>query len=134
MEIGSSSQCLHNYVRRDLEIIPISHRQPGEPGLLKLRRYNTIILIDDSSSMEDIPEFELRRWTETTEALAKCAELTLKVGGRLKIHFFNSQRRKDNIASVEELKTLCGEINPRGRDTPTCQRITEHLDDYIYAL
>lgn len=134
MEIGSSSQYLHNYVTRGPEMIPTRQRQPGESALLKLRRYNTILLVDDSSSMEDIPEFGLRPWTETTEALAKCAELILEAGGRLKVHFFNSKRRKDNIASVEELKTFCAEIDPVGRVTPTCQRLTEHLDDYVCAL
>lgn len=137
MEIGSSSQYLHNSVTRDPKMMPTRQRQPGEPpkepAFFMLTRYNTILLVDDSSSMEDIPEYGMRPWTETTEALAKCAELILGAGGRLKIHFFNSQRSKENISGVEELRTLCREITPRG-DTPTYQRLKQHLDVYVDAL
>ncbi|MCJ1466338.1 hypothetical protein MMC07_004957 [Pseudocyphellaria aurata] len=139
LEIGSDGQNLTNYVTRDPETIPNRQQQQSsepvkEPDFFMLTRYTTILLVDDSSSMEDLPpQFNRYPWTDTTEALAECAKLILGAGGRLKIHFFNSRRSRDNISGVEEVRTLCGEITPRG-DTPTYQRLKDHLDPYVSKL
>lgn len=109
-------------------------RQVGvEPVFYKLTTYTTIFLIDDSPSMEDLPEYGLPLWTETAEALAERAKLVLGAGGRLKIHFFNSTKTKENISGVDELKRLCQEVIPRG-DTPTYSRLKHHLDEFIGAF
>lgn len=109
-------------------------RQPGvEPAYFKLTRYTTIFLVDDSTSMEDIPEINQWPWKETTAAIADCAKLILGAGGRLKIHFFNSPKSRENVSGVEDVKKLCREVIPRG-DTPTYQRLKRHLDEFIDAF
>lgn len=114
LETGSDGQNLPNYVTRDPKAIPNRQQQPGEsgkePAFFMLTRYTTVLLVDDFASMEDVPEHGLHPWKDTTEALIECAELILGAGGRLKIHFSNSPRPKENISGVEEIRTLCGEI------------------------
>ena len=104
-------------------------RQLGEPEFFKLTRYITVFLVDDSSSMEDIPEEGISLWSDTTRCLAKCAGLVLGARGRLKVHFFNSTRSRENISGVPELQELC-RFTPRG-DTPTYQRLKGHLDGFL---
>lgn len=103
-----------------------------EPAFFQLTRYITVFLVDDSSSMEDIPEENISSWTDTTHALTECAALVLGARGRLKVHFFNSPKSKENISGVAELQELC-RFTPRG-DTPTYQRLKRHLDEYIEAF
>ena len=105
-------------------------RQLGiEPVFFKLTRYITVFLVDDSSSMEDVPEYNISLWSDTTECLAQCAALILGARGRLKVHFFNSPRTKENISGVAELQELC-RFTPRG-DTPTYSRLKAHLDEFM---
>lgn len=103
-----------------------------EPVYFQLTRYVTVFLVDDSTSMEDIPQFEIHNWSETTSALVECASLILGARGRLKVHFFNSPRSKENISGIDELRDLC-RFQPRG-DTPTYQRLKRHLDEFIEAF
>ena len=105
--------------------------QPGsEPAFFKLTRYTTIFLIDDSSSMENIPEHGIHSWDETISALAKCAQLILGAGGRVKVHFFNSPKVKENISGVQDLIDFCSGMTPKG-DTPTYQKLKLHLDVFM---
>lgn len=110
--------------------------EPGERGIepvfFQLTRYITVFLVDDSTSMEDIPDFNICSWSDTTHALTECAGLVLGARGRLKVHFFNSPKVKENISGVAELQELC-RFTPRG-DTPTYQRLKRHLDEYIEAF
>lgn len=132
--IGSPTHDPQNTIIAGASSIYAEPRQPGvEPAFFMLTRYTTILLVDDSSSMEDIPEHGLFPWTETTGALAECAKLVLGAGGRLKIHFFNSNKSKENISGVDELRALCREVVPRG-DTPTYSRLKRHLDEFIEAF
>ena len=103
-----------------------------EPVYFQLTRYVTVFLVDDSSSMEDMPEFSISSWSDTTHALAECAALILGARGRLKVHFFNSPKSKENISGVDELRELC-RFRPRG-DTPTYQRLKRHLDEFMEAF
>ena len=103
-----------------------------EPVYFQLTRYSTVFLVDDSSSMEDIPEYGITSWSDTTHALAECAKLILGARGRLKVHFFNSPKSKENISGVAELQELCN-FRPRG-DTPTYQRLKGHLDEFMEAF
>ena len=103
-----------------------------EPAFFQLTRYITIFLVDDSSSMEDLPEFGITSWSDTTHALVECANLILGARGRLKVHFFNSPKSKENISGVDELRELC-RFRPRG-DTPTYQRLKRHLDEFMEAF
>lgn len=105
--------------------------QPGsEPAFYQLTRYTTIFLVDDSSSMEDIPEYKMFPWEETTNALAACAKLVLGAGGRLKVHFFNSPKVKEDISGVQDLIDFCSGVTPEG-DTPTYQKLKYHLDEFM---
>lgn len=103
-----------------------------EPVYFQLTRYVTVFLVDDSSSMEDVPEVNISSWSDTTHALAECAALILGARGRLKVHFFNSPKSKENISGVGELRELC-RFRPRG-DTPTYQRLKRHLDEFMEAF
>jgi len=104
--------------------------QPGsEPAFYKLTRYTTVFLVDDSSSMEDIREYNMFPWEETTNALAACAKLVLGAGGRLKVHFFNSPEVKEDISGVRDLIDFCSGVTPKG-DTTTYQKLKYHLDEF----
>lgn len=104
--------------------------EPGSvPAFFNLIRYTTVFLVDDSSFMENIPELGMYAWDETTSAIAECAELMLGVGGRLKVHFFNSPKVKEDIPGRQDLAEFCTGITPRG-DTPTYQKLKYHLDEF----
>ena len=108
-----------------------------EPVYFKLTRYNTVFLVDDSSSMEDLYQPELNisssNWSDTTHALEECAKIILGARGRLKVHFFNDlDRYNDNVSGVSDIRELC-RFRPRG-DTPTYQRLKRHLDEYLEAF
>ncbi|KAL6719552.1 hypothetical protein ACLMJK_003794 [Lecanora helva] len=100
-----------------------------EPVYYKLTRYVTVFLVDDSTSMEDIPEAGISLWSDTINALTECARLILGARGRLKVHFFNSPKTKESISGTGELQELC-RFTPRG-DTPTYERLKQHLDEFI---
>ncbi|MCJ1428570.1 hypothetical protein MMC29_006480 [Sticta canariensis] len=89
----------------------------ARPAISMLRKYTTIFLVDDSYSMRDIPQYGLMPWTETTRALAECADIVPSANGRLKIHFFSSETSENNISSVDELRKLCSAVVPRGYTT-----------------
>lgn len=124
--ISQDSQ--HNFTAR-----PVSAYAKVEPAISMLRRYTTIFLVDDSSSMQDIPESGLMPWTETIRVLAECADIVLSANGRLKIHFFNSETSGDNISSVDELRKLCSGVVPRG-DTTIYPRLQRHLNEFVEAF
>lgn len=127
-DTGQSS--LYSITRSALAAEP---RERGvEPVYFQLTRYITVFLVDDSSSMEDVPECNITNWSDTTHALAECAALILGARGRLRVHFFNSPRSKENISGVDELRDLL-RFRPRG-DTPTYQRLKRHLDEFMEAF
>lgn len=112
-----------------------------EGAYFKLTRYTTTFLVDDSSSMEDIPESELaylpnseglyaRAWTDTVSALRRCGNIITNAGGRLKIHFFNNDRVKEDPSGPEDIAAFCHSVIPHG-DTPTYDRLKEHLDEFL---
>ncbi|KAK3167556.1 hypothetical protein OEA41_010683 [Lepraria neglecta] len=109
--------------------ITVEPRQLGEPEFFKLTRYITVFLVDDSTSMENVPESGISLWSDATKCLAECAALILGARGRLKVLFFKSPKSKENILKVAELRELCRFI-PRG-DTPTYQRLKRHLDEFM---
>jgi len=105
--------------------------QPGsEPAFYRLTRYTTVFLVDDSSSMEDIPEYNMFPWQETTNALAACAKLVLGAGGKLEVHFFNSPKVKEDISGVQDLIDFSSGVTPKG-DTPTYQKLKYHLEEFM---
>jgi len=127
---GRSRQNSDNFHSSSIVMEP--QERGVEPVYFQLTRYVTVFLVDDSTSMEDIPQFEIHNWSETTSALVECASLILGARGRLKVHFFNSPRSKENISGIDELRDLC-RFQPRG-DTPTYQRLKRHLDEFIEAF
>ena len=72
-------------------------------------------------------------WTETTRALAECADIVLSANGRLKIHFFSSETSEDNILSIDELRKLCSGVVPRG-DTTIYTRLQHQLKGFVEAF
>ena len=126
----SAQHEVSNYIRSPSPSV-IERLQPGsEPEFFKLTRYTTIFLIDDSSSMENIPEHGIHSWSDTISALAECAKLILGAGGRVKVHFFNSPKVKENISGVQDLIDFCVGMTPQG-DTPTYQKLKLHLDVFM---
>lgn len=127
---GATQSAFHNFTGEPVHLDPVE--QGVEPVYFQLTRYTTVFLVDDSTSMEDLPEFGITSWSDTSHALAECATLILGAGGKLKVHFFNSPRTKENILGVAELKDLC-RFRPQG-DTPTYQRLKRHLDEFMEAF
>ena len=126
----SAQHEVSNYIRSPSPSVT-ERLQPGsEPAFFKLTRYTTIFLIDDSSSMENIPEHGIHSWRDTISALAECAKLILGAGGRVKVHFFNSPKVKENISGVQDLIDFCVGMTPQG-DTPTYQKLKLHLDVFM---
>ena len=91
--------------------------------------------------MEDIPDSELaylpdneglyaRAWTDTIFALRQCGNIITNAGGRLKIHFFNNDRVKEDPSGPEDIAAFCHSVIPHG-DTPTYERLKEHLDEFL---
>ena len=99
----------------------------------KLIRYDTIFLVDDSTSMEDLAEdlagIRCTSWSDTVGVMTQCAELILSAGGRLKVRFFNSSRAEEKVSGIQELRNLCRFLL-RG-DTLTYERMKAHLDEFI---
>ena len=98
----------------------------------QLTKYDTIFLVDDSSSMRDVADMGLTPWSNTIQVMTQCAELILKAGGRLKVHFLNSKASKEKIYSVQELRDLCS-FSPYG-DTPMYERLHQHLGTFLEAM
>ncbi|KAL8856610.1 MAG: hypothetical protein Q9178_006765 [Gyalolechia marmorata] len=129
---------LHHLSDRIIDQVNASkHLMPEDNRLAKererfyerLRKYDTVFLIDDSGSMYG------RRWFTASKVLADIAAIAVKYDrDGVDVKFFN-WRLKDNegknITSSGKVVELFSKIEPRG-PTFTAYRLEDELSRYIY--
>lgn len=105
-----------------------SRRSSVEDPLLQLVKYDTVIIVDDSSSMAG------PLWFEAREALAGVAELASKYDADgIDIYFLNSPLVGNGLRHASEVKRLFDQVEPDGI-TPTGEKLEELLLDYLLRL
>ncbi|PWN92804.1 hypothetical protein FA10DRAFT_263558 [Acaromyces ingoldii] len=114
-----------------------SARQPSikENQLEFLRDFDTIFIVDDSSSMNvnERPDGSMgqSRWEEARDALAGMVELAAKYDDDgLDIHFLNSEKSLLDCTSPVAVKQLFDSIQPEGM-TPMGTKIEMLLLEYM---
>ncbi|KZT29376.1 hypothetical protein NEOLEDRAFT_1153908 [Neolentinus lepideus HHB14362 ss-1] len=97
-------------------------------ALQTLRKYNTVFIVDDSSSMEG------RLWTEARSVLANLAHVAQKydVDG-IDVCFLNSRLKGDKLKSAASVQRLFDTTRPYGA-TPIGERLESLLLDYLEKL
>ncbi|KAJ3814005.1 hypothetical protein F5876DRAFT_73325 [Lentinula aff. lateritia] len=93
-----------------------------------LRKFNTVILVDDSYSMHG------DRWREAGDALCKIADIASKFDDDgIDIHFLNSLEYGCNLKSSEEVLSLFARVQPSGA-TWLGQKLDCLLREYLNEL
>ncbi|KNF02329.1 hypothetical protein PSTG_04532 [Puccinia striiformis f. sp. tritici PST-78] len=102
--------------------------QPGvEDPLAMLSRYDTVILVDDSGSMEMF-------WDETRDALIGVVEKAIQYDSDgIDLFFFNDPSNAINCNSPDQVRRVFRNVLPR-RSTPTAASIKRVLDPYLTLL
>jgi len=102
--------------------------QPGvEDPLAMLSRYDTVILVDDSGSMEMF-------WDETRDALIGVVEKAVQYDSDgIDLFFFNDPQTALNCNSPDQVRKIFRNVLPR-RSTPTAASIKRILDPYLAHL
>ncbi|KAJ7160765.1 hypothetical protein C8R46DRAFT_1284426, partial [Mycena filopes] len=117
-------------------LAPPAYAAPIEDPLDILREYDTVILMDDSSSMYNPGSKEslITRWEEAGKALAALAETvqTYDEDG-MDIHFLNHKGKALNMTSAKKVQDLFNSVTPNGV-TPTGTRLDELLKPYLTKL
>ncbi|CAE7150734.1 unnamed protein product [Rhizoctonia solani] len=109
-------------------VVVSSRRGSKEDPLEMLRRYKTVMIVDDSSSMEG------SSWIEAREALAGLADAAAKYDQEgIDVHFLNDPRVGTNMKNGVEVKRLFDFISPNGI-TPTGEKLEELLLAYMSRL
>ncbi|ESK89368.1 von willebrand factor [Moniliophthora roreri MCA 2997] len=103
-------------------------QQTIDDMLETLRKYDTVIIVDDSSSMIGA------RWAEAASALSALADLAGQFDADgIDIHFLNDDRVGKNMTKREAVEDLFNQIRPRGV-TPIGERLEDLLRDYLEKL
>ncbi|UZJ55446.1 hypothetical protein CBS101457_004766 [Exobasidium rhododendri] len=112
-------------------------RQPSvkENQLEFLRAYDSIFIVDDSSSMNvnEKPDGSMgqSRWEEARDALAGMVELAARMDDDgVDIHFLNSEKYLLNCRDPRQVKALFDSILPEGL-TPTGTKLEMLLLQYM---
>jgi len=99
-----------------------------ENALELLRKYNTVLIVDDSNSMSGT------LWLEARDALAALAEVAAKYDtDGIDVCFLNSPRVGNNLTNAHDVKRLFDSIHPRGF-TPLGGKLEELLLIYMDQL
>lgn len=116
---------------------PTTRRQPSikENQLEFLRSYDTIFVVDDSSSMNvnERPDGSIgkSRWEEARDALAGMVELAAKYDDDgVELHFLNSEKCLLECKDPLQVKQLFDSIQPEGL-TPTGTKLEMLLLQYM---
>ncbi|KAJ7131667.1 hypothetical protein C8R43DRAFT_1024227 [Mycena crocata] len=110
-------------------------KETFENALEILRKYDTVILVDDSGSMT-LPGSKkgLTRWYEAGEALEALAETAQQYDADgIDIYFLNNRKETLNIKSPSEVRALFNKVKPSGA-TPTGERLDQILKPRIVRL
>ncbi|KAF7302254.1 hypothetical protein MIND_00792400 [Mycena indigotica] len=117
-------------------------RKPGtkysesfEDELEVLRKYDIVLLVDDSGSMVLPGSKKGRtRWEEAGEALATLAEITQQYDtDGIDIYFLNNRREALNIKSSIEVQQLFSSVKPTG-STPIGERLDQLIKPRLCEL
>ncbi|KAI0921183.1 hypothetical protein AcV5_001140 [Taiwanofungus camphoratus] len=99
-----------------------------ENALDILKRYNTVIIVDDSGSMEG------SRWLEAREALAALADIASKYDADgIDVCFLNSKKVGNNMKSSDLIRRLFDSVRPVGI-TPIGEKLENLLLYYLDTL
>ncbi|EAU84219.1 hypothetical protein CC1G_08149 [Coprinopsis cinerea okayama7 len=102
--------------------------------LARLSYYDTIFVVDDSTSMTSLMPSGRTRWDEACEALADFASLAAQYDADgIDIHFFNSEKSRTNIQSRSTIDSLFKGMAPNG-GTYIGKKISQLAEPYISAL
>ncbi|KAA8910588.1 hypothetical protein FN846DRAFT_897928 [Sphaerosporella brunnea] len=116
VEIGSSDS---------IPQVPRRKSTRKEDPYLLLRRFDTVIVVDDSLSMGE-------HWAATQSALETVATVALKHDqDGIDIHFMNHPEKSAwNVKSATHIRRLFSEVEPDGC-TPTGECLDDILRDYL---
>ncbi|KAF7297101.1 hypothetical protein MIND_00943000 [Mycena indigotica] len=108
-----------------------------EDALELLVKYDTVILVDDSGSMQLSSSHGKTRWQEAGDALAQLATTAAQYDADgIDIHFLNHvhmQNSSQHLRTAEAVRRVFNEVSPRG-PTPTGDRLDQLLKPYISML
>ncbi|KAM5534816.1 hypothetical protein V8D89_011532 [Ganoderma adspersum] len=111
------------YLRRPLR------QESYENALETLRRYNTVIVVDDSASMT-----KDNRWTEARNALAALADTAANYDADgIDVCFLNSRKEGNNLKKAEQVRRLFDSVRPNGL-TPIGDKLDRLLRQYMNEL
>ncbi|KAK6908495.1 hypothetical protein I204_06475 [Kwoniella mangroviensis CBS 8886] len=100
----------------------------GEDPLEILKEYDTVFLIDDSSSMKG------RRWTEARTSLMGVADIAARYDqDGIDVKFLNSRKEGNGLITGNQVMQLFEAVKPSGA-TPTGQRLENILREYMISL
>ncbi|WWC73748.1 uncharacterized protein I206_107720 [Kwoniella pini CBS 10737] len=112
-------------LRRKSTFIPLAGK---EDALEMLRDYDTVLLVDDSTSMAG------QRWSEARQALMEVSEIAARYDENgVDIYFLNSKRVGKGIRAAHEVEDLFRGLEPKGA-TPTGMRLESILREYMARL
>jgi len=98
-----------------------------EAGLRRLAEIKTVVVIDDSMSMQ-----EGNLWVQAREALAGIVDIANQYGSKgADIHFMHWDDYAPNMQSRSEVQALFNRILPEGEDTPTGAKLGQIINHYI---
>ncbi|KZT05560.1 uncharacterized protein LAESUDRAFT_624491, partial [Laetiporus sulphureus 93-53] len=99
-----------------------------ENALDTLRKYNTVLVIDDSGSMQG------ERWQEARDALSALADVASKYDADgIDICFLNDKHVGTDVRDPQVVKRIFDHVRPRGI-TPIGEKLEELLLFYIENL
>ncbi|KAG8900547.1 hypothetical protein FRB99_005986 [Tulasnella sp. 403] len=126
--LTSESPVVETSTPRALPGANLERRGSVEDPLEYLRRYDTVVVVDDSSSMEGA------LWIEAREALSGIADVAARYDSDgIDIYFLNSRLVGKNMRNGTQVKRLFDRVEPRGI-TPTGEKLEELLLDYLLKL
>ncbi|KAI0331305.1 hypothetical protein GY45DRAFT_1345436 [Cubamyces sp. BRFM 1775] len=100
-----------------------------EDALETLRKYNTVIIVDDSGSMS-----KGGLWTEARDALAALADVASKYDtDGIDVCFLNNKKTGTNMTSALQIRRMFDSVLPRGA-TPIGEKLEELLLFYLDSL
>ncbi|KAF7373496.1 hypothetical protein MSAN_00559500 [Mycena sanguinolenta] len=110
-------------------------RASMENDLETLRRYDTVILVDDSLSMTMCGSKRgVTRWQEASNALADLAPAAQQYDSDgIDIHFLNHPRAETGLKTSDAVRKVFDSVTPDGF-TPTGDRLHQLLSPYLTRL
>ncbi|GLB38867.1 putative von willebrand factor [Lyophyllum shimeji] len=108
--------------------VPVVLDQHAEDVLESLKRFDTVLVVDDSASMSG------SRWKQAGKALATLAAVAAKYDtDGLEIQFLNSPESRVGIVDPEAVKALFKAVRPEGA-TPLGTKLRALLTGYLARL